>query len=206
MGCAALTCRARSYPVTQEQWKAVMGSAAIAALHFPCTGFTFAEPTLPAVTVSWSDCQDFLERLNDGFDGGTFSLPTEAQWEYACRAGSTTRYSFGDEKSKLGKYAWSFENYDNPTSHVGRKKPNAWGLYDMHGNVSEWCADWYDEDYYAKSPTDDPTGPATGSYRVLRGGSWHDPAQGCRSAHRYSNGPEDGGASMGLRIVRVPAE
>ena len=130
-----------------------------------------------------------------------FSLPTEAQWEYACRAGSTTRYCFGDNESQLGDYAWYGDNSGNKTHPVGQKKPNAWGLYDMHGNVWEWCQDWYDERVYANSPTDDPTGPATGTYRVLRGGSWILDGWYCRSAYRYSGRPEDGFADLGLHIV-----
>ena len=116
-------------------------------------------------------------------------MPTEAQWEYACRAGSTTRYCFGDDESGLGEYAWYGENSGDKTHPVGEKKPNAWGLYDMHGNVWEWCADWYDGGYYAQSPTDDPTGPATGSFRVVRGGGWHYAAGCCRSAYRHGTRP-----------------
>ena len=170
------------YLVTQEQWEDVMGSN-------PATS---RGRRSPVETVSWDDCQEFIRKLNARFphpgplpEGeGVFRLPTEAQWEYACRAGSTTRYCFGDDESGLGEYAWYDANSGGKTHPVGEKKPNAWGLYDMHGNVWEWCQDWYDGGYYAKSPTDDPTGPAAGSYRVIRGGSWFDPARGCRSADR----------------------
>jgi formylglycine-generating enzyme required for sulfatase activity len=136
---------------------------------------------------------------------GEFRLPTEAQWEYACRAGSTTRYCFGDDDSELGEYAWYAANSGNTTHPVGEKKPNAWGLYDMHGNVWEWCQDWYDSGYYAKSPTDDPTGAATGSDRVYRGGSWGNPAGLCRSADRLGSGPGGRGSFLGFRASRVAA-
>jgi formylglycine-generating enzyme required for sulfatase activity len=111
-----------------------------------------------------------MAKLNEklGPGGAKFSLPTEAQWEYACRAGTTTRWSFGDDGAQLGEYAWYRDKMAHP---VGQKKPNAWGLYDMHGNVSEWCADWWGNAYYAKSPANDPAGPDSGTYRVLRGGS-----------------------------------
>ena len=152
------------YLVTQEQWEAVMGN----------NPSHFKGPKNPVEQVSWDDCQQFLEQAQrEGRPrGGKFQLPTEAQWEYACRAGSTTRYCFGDDESELGEYAWYDANSGSKTHPVGEKKPNAWGLYDMHGNVWEWCQDWYDGGYYANSPTDDPTGPATGSDRVFRGGGW----------------------------------
>ena len=134
-------------------------------------------------------------------------MPTEAQWEYACRAGSTTRYCFGDDESGLGEYAWYSANSGGKTHPVGEKKPNAWGLYDMHGNVWEWCQDWYDGGYYANSPTDDPTGPATGSIRVYRGGSWNDPAGRCQSATRIRPPPEFRFIHLlGFRVARVAAE
>ena len=133
-------------------------------------------------------------------------MPTEAQWEYACRAGSKTRYCFGDDESKLGEYAWYDENSDDKTHPVGEKKPNAWGLYDMHGNVWEWCQDRWRHGYYKESPVDDPTGAATGSFRVFRGGSWYYPAGYCRSAYRGSVEPRDGCDNLGLRVSRVPAD
>jgi len=164
-------------------------------------------------------------------------LPTEAQWEYACRAGSTTRYCFGDDESGLDEYAWYRKNLGRrprvavppqwaggkepnasiqqdgykatvpgPSCQVGEKKPNAWGLYDLHGNVWEWCQDWYDSDYYANAPTDDPTGPDTGSHRVARGGSSTSPAGACRSAHRNSYAPAIRYDHLGFRVARVPAD
>ena len=166
----------------------------------------FKGPKNPVEQVSWDDCQRFLKKLNEKVGGGKFSLPTEAQWEYACRAGSTTRYYFGDDESELGDYAWYDENSGSKTHPVGEKKPNAWGLYDMHGNVWEWCQDWYDGGYYAKSPMDDPTGPATGSYRVGRGGGWFNAARLCRSANRDYFVPGVGSTHLGLRVSRVAAE
>ncbi|MGA2256022.1 MAG: formylglycine-generating enzyme family protein [Thermoguttaceae bacterium] len=184
--------------VTQEQWEAVMGN----------NPSRFNGPKNPVEMVTWNDCQKFLEKLNAkiGTQRGKFVLPTEAQWEYACRAGSTTRYCFGDDEAGLGEYAWYSANSDMKTHPVGEKKPNAWGLYDMHGNVWEWCADWHDGGYYANSPTDDPTGPATGSSRVFRGGGWHYPAGFCRSALRYRVGPENRSGFLGLRVSQVPAD
>ena len=135
---------------------------------------------------------------------GAFRLPSEAQWEYTCRAGSTTRYCFGDDESQLGEYAWYNANSGNTTHPVGEKKPNPWGLYDMHGNVWEWCQDWYGA--YGAEATDDPTGPAMGSDRVIRGGSWHCPAGHCRSAHRISLEPGGRSDHLGFRASRVLAE
>ncbi len=194
------------YLVTQEQWEAVMGK----------NPSQFKSPKNPVERVSWDDCQRFLGKLNakSAAGGGKFQLPTEAQWEYACRAGSTTRYCFGDNKSALGEYAWYEANsgrdlhLDHKTHPVGEKKPNAWGLYDVHGNVFEWCADWYDdnEDYYAGSPTDDPPGPTTGSARVLRGGSYAHGAEECRSANNGNHSPGHRENFMGLRVALVPAD
>jgi formylglycine-generating enzyme required for sulfatase activity len=186
------------YLVTQEQWESVMDN----------NPSRFKGPKNPVETVSWDDCQKFLEKLNAkiGKQGGKFELPTEAQWEYACRAGSTTRYCFGDEESGLDEFGWYAANADGKTHAVGQKKPNAWGLYDMHGNVSEWCQDWYDSGAYAGSLKEDPKGPATGLYRVYRGGSCRYPAVDCRSAWRSSYEPGDRQGSLGFRISRVSAE
>ncbi len=188
------------YLVTQEQWQAVMGN----------NPSEFKGPKNPVERVSWDDCQKFLEKLNAkiGTQRGKFVLPTEAQWEYACRAGSTTRYCFGDDESGLGEYAWYYANSEKKTHPVGEKKPNAWGLYDMHGNVQESCQDWYDDGYYAKSPTDDPTGPAMDTDHVLRGGSWRRPASDCRSASRDLDvrGYHVSDLNLGFRVSQVPVD
>jgi len=159
--------------VTQAQWKAVMGN----------NPSYFKGDDLPVEQVSWDDAQEFIKKLS-AKEGVKYHLPTEAEWEYACRAGSTTRFCFGDDESKLGEYAWYNENSDNKTRPVGQKKPNARGLYDMHGNVWEWCQDWYDENYYKNSPAEDPQGPASGAIRVVRGGRWFGEAGDCRTAFR----------------------
>jgi formylglycine-generating enzyme required for sulfatase activity len=186
------------YLVTQEQWEAVMDN----------NPSLIKGPKNPVENVSWDDCQRFLEKLNTkiAMQLGKFVLPTEAQWEYACRAGSTTRYCFGDEVSSLGKYAWYGANSGNTTNPVGEKKPNEWGVYDMHGNVWEWCQDWYDGHYYANTPMDDPAGPATGSQHVFRGGCWGDDDTSCRSADRYAYGPGGRGCYLGFRVSLVPAD
>jgi len=186
------------YLVTQEQWEATMGG----------NPSHFKGPKNPVEQVSWNDCQKFLEKLNAkiGTQHGKFVLPTEAPWEYACRAGSTTRYCFGDDESGLGENAWYRANSDMETHPVGEKKPNAWGLYDMHGNVWEWCQDWYDDGYYAKSPTDDPMGAATGLDRVGRGGSGACLAGYCRSAIRTGGGPVGRISDVGFRVSLVPAD
>ena len=136
--------------------------------------------------VSWDDCQQFLAKLNArsaAAQAGQFALPTEVQWEYACRAGSTTDTLRGG-RDRAGEYAWYDQNSGNQTHPVGEKRPNGWGLYDMHGNVWEWCQDWYDGGYYAISPPIDPAGPNAGSSRVIRGGDWNGDARvaGRRSA------------------------
>ncbi len=183
--------------VTQEQWEGVMGN----------NPGPFKGPKNP-VDVSWEDCQGFLRKLNAKAGGhGKFVLPTEAQWEYACRAGSKTRYCFGDDESKLGEYAWYAAKPGNMTHPVGEKKPNAWGLYDMHGLVWEWCQDWHDMGYYNVSPVDDPPGAATGIDRVFRGGSWNYPAAYCRSARRSNaDEPHSGHDNVGLRVALIPAD
>lgn len=181
--------------VTQEQWKLVMGTQ-------PWSGKDFVRDAdnNPAVYVSWNDAQEFIKKLNSKEGGGKYRLPTEAEWEYTCRAGSTTRFCFGNSDSQLGDYAWYEKNAwdagDKYAHRVGVKKPNAWGLYDMHGNVWEWCQDWYGN--YSSGSVTDPKGPSSVSYRVLRGGGWYIIARGCRSANRFSESPGGRGRSRGL--------
>ena len=123
------------------------------------------------VAVSWNDAASFCEWLSRKI-GKKCRLPTEAEWEYACCAGSTTRFCFGDDARDLRDYGWSKENAFRKSHPVGQKMPQAWGIYDMHGNVWEWCSDWYDAKYYSRMPApDDPPGALSGSFRVLRGGS-----------------------------------
>ncbi len=179
------------YQITQEQWKAVMGG----------NPSHFKGDDLPVENVSWDDAVKFCEAISKQ-TGKDYRLPTEAEWEYACRAGSTGRYCFGDDVKSLGDYAWYRENSDGKTHPVGRKKPNAWDLYDMHGNVLEWCQDWYDENYYKQSPRENPQGPSSGTYRVARGGSCYD-RSGCRSINRFNLEPVIILRHVGFRIVCV---
>ena len=156
----------------------------------------------PVETVSWSDCQAFIGKLNKKFGkpGVKFALPTEAQWEYACRAGTSTRFSFGDDKKIFGDYVWYGRNSVKKLQPVGQKKPNPWGLYDMNGNAAEWCADWYGA--YSKLPQTDPTGPSKGLSRVLRGGSFYeDHPDSFRCADRYQDHPDFRYYRYGLRLV-----
>ena len=182
------------YEVTQAQWQAVMGD----------NPSRFKGDTLPVEQVSWEDVQEFIRRLNTKEGGSKYRLPTEAEWEYAARAGTTTAYSFGDNPRQLGEYAWFSENSGNTTHPIGQKKSNKWGLYDMHGNVWEWVQDWYSNDAYKSSPSTavDPKGPPAGSYRVYRGGGWINGAVVCRSALRLYDvvGPRH--VPLGLRLLR----
>jgi formylglycine-generating enzyme required for sulfatase activity len=162
----------------------------------------------PVENVSWEEAVEFCKKLtargNKAGQKREYRLPTEAEWEYACRGGapSSTKYHFGNSiSSKLA----NFEVNLIRTSKVGSYKPNAFGLYDMHGNVWEWCADWYAEDYYARSPRRDPTGPAKGSERVARGGSWYDLGPWCRSALRGRTTPGSRGYGIGFRVAQVPS-
>ena len=169
------------FEVTQAQYQAVMGSNP--------SNFK-GEGNLPIETVSWDDCRKFLKKLNEKIPGKDFRLPTEAEWEFACRAGSTTEYCFGDDESILEQYAWYSKNSESKTHPVGGKKPNAWGLYDMHGNVWEWCNDYFGDKYYESSPAEDPKGADSGAVRILRGGSWYTIfPRFCRSAFRGRLGP-----------------
>ena len=179
------------YEVTQAQWEAVMGT-------YP-SRFN-GKPAYPVEQVSWEDCQKFVEKLN-GMGIGTFRLPTEAEWEYACRAGTKTAYSFGEEVGKLGEYAWYDGNSGHTTHQVGTKKPNPWGLYDMHGNVYEWCSDWHAG--YNMDKQTDPKGAADGAFRVSRGGGWYDSSLHCLSANRRRDSPTSRLSYEGFRLVRT---
>ena len=156
----------------------------------------FNDPQQPVVGVSWEDAQVFCQWAG-------CRLPTEAEWEYACRAGNPGAYCFGDAESELEHYAWYDKNSGGKTQPVGQKKPNQWGLYDMHGNVLEWCQDWFASDYYKRSPKADPTGPEKGDSRVLRGGSWGDGPAYLRSAYRYCLHALSRVSLIGFRCVWV---
>jgi len=154
----------------------------------------------PVTCVSWNDVQAFVKWLKHK-EGGNYRLPTEAEWEYAGRSGSTTRFCFGDSYGQFGEYAWYDSNSSSKTHSVGQKKPNAWGLYDMHGNVWEWCQDWYGG--YLSGHVTDPKGSSSGSSRVFRGGSWNSRARYCRSAYRGRFDPGRRSSFIGFRLART---
>ena len=180
------------YELTQAQWEAVAG--------WEDFGFP-GNPDRPAERVSWNDIDDdFLSEIDD-----SFRLPTEAEWEYACRAGVDDEwFFFGSSYANLGDYAWYYDNSSSRTHDVGGKDPNPWGLHDMHGNVYEWCEDWYDSDYYDECTPSvtDPLGPGNGSFRVIRGGCWGNDARFCRSAFRDINDPSLRYYDLGFRLAR----
>ena len=187
--------------IAQAQWQSVMGTT-------PWSGQSYVQenPQHPAVYISWNDVQEFIQAVNEAAGAELYRLPTEAEWEYACRAGTTTRWSFGDDEGQLGEYAWYYDNawevgleYAQP---VGTKLPNPWGLHDMHGNVYEWCQDWYGS--YSSSSQIDPTGPVTGSARVIRGGRFGSVAQYVRSASRSNYSPSNRSNNIGARLLRTP--
>jgi formylglycine-generating enzyme required for sulfatase activity len=201
------------YEVTQREWQAVMNTT-------PWKGKTYVQEgsDYPATYVCWDDplgtddAVEFCSKFTDSERRSgrlpqtwKYDLPTEAQWEYACRAGKQTRFSFGDDETALGQYAWFDKNawdIDEKYAHlVGQKRGNAWGLHDMHGNVWEWCRDLYQD----KLPGGrDPEG-ASGSNRVYRGGSWGSGSVICRSANRYGHAPVNRLDSLGFRLARVPS-
>ena len=180
------------FTVTQSQWQALMG-------HNP-SEFTRADR--PVETISHEAAWAFITRLNAQEKTHTYRLPTEAEWEYAARAGSQSAYCYGAEINRLTEFAW-FQNNSGGTTHpVGQLAPNAWGLHDMHGNVHEWCADWYHRNYYAESPSQHPPGPPKGVARVLRGGDWGSEAWYCRCAIRSLSSPQRHSPRVGLRLVK----
>ena len=181
------------YEVTQEQWRDVMGN----------NPSRFRGDNLPVEDVSWNYVQEFIKKLNEKEGINKYRLPSEAEWEYAARAGTTTRYSFGDDEGKLGEYAWYADNSGRKAHNVGQKKPNPWGLYDMHGNVWEWTQDWYHDDYKG-APTDGSAWEGSGASRVNRGGSWGSNARNCRSAYRDDFVPDFRDRNLGFRLLRSP--
>jgi formylglycine-generating enzyme required for sulfatase activity len=188
--------------VTQEQWRRLMGT----------NPSRFVGAKYPVDRVKWGKAREFCRLLSTQL-GQTVRLPTEAEWEFSCRAGSRMEYSYGDNEGSLGDYAWYDGNSNHTTHPVGQKKPNAWGLYDMHGNVWQWCQDHYDSKYYSVGPRVDPPGPARSPLQahVLRGGAWHVEAAYCRSACRGGDFPcGEGGpgswADAGCTGFRVVVE
>ncbi len=180
--------------VTQGQWKQVMGRNP--------SNFTNCGDDCPVESVSWNDVQIFINKLNRMEKTVTYRLPIEAEWEYAARAGTTTEYSFGNSEDNLATYAWYDKNAGNQTHPVGQKMPNAWGLYDMHGNVWEMCQDWKKD--YPPGSVMDPTGPKLGGFRVDRGGSWGNGASFCRSAYRGVSNPDLRNYRLGFRLAKTP--
>ena len=189
------------YEVTQGQWAAVMGAHPWQGQNYVQLGADY-----PATFISWPDVQEFVRRLNQAAGDSLYRLPTEAEWEYACRAGTKTVWSSGDAASQLQDNAW----YDGNTQktgeayphQVGTRKANPWGLYDMHGNVAEWCLDWSDPPYPGTSQAD-PVGSAKSAYRFVRGGAFNSSAESMRSATRYDFIMTDRGATLGARLIMV---
>jgi formylglycine-generating enzyme required for sulfatase activity len=200
------------HPVTQEQYEKVIGNN---------PSYFKNQPENPVETISWMEAVTFCNQLSErenlrsyyqisGADvtipdpGGTgYRLPNEAEWEYACRAGSETIYFFSDNPADLGKYAW-FEGNSTLKAHpVGQKRPNAFGLYDMHGSIGEWCWDWYEGRYYSQSPGTDPLGPSQGAARVFRGGGWIYYANYVRAANRGYYSPDGRVEYLGFRVARA---
>lgn len=175
------------YEVTQELWAAVMGS----------NPSWFKGARRPVEQVSWEDCQDFIRKLNN-LTGKNFKLPTEAQWEYAARGGKKSRGYKYSGSNTIGDVAWYSGNSGSKTHEVGTKSPNELGLYDMSGNVLEWCSDW--DGSYGSSPQTDPLGPSRHLYRVIRGGRWNNDAWSCRVSYRISSSPDDSFYDLGLRL------
>ncbi|HUU28405.1 MAG TPA: SUMF1/EgtB/PvdO family nonheme iron enzyme, partial [archaeon] len=196
------------YETTQGQYQAIIGTN---------PSYFTGDDNLPVEQTSWYDAVTFCNKLSEAkglepcynldtwdcdFTKNGFRLPTEAEWEYACRAGTTTNYYTGDSESDLGRAGW-YDRNSGYTPHAGgQKEANAFGLYDMHGNIQEWCNDWFDSNYYSNSSSQDPTGPATGSSKVLRGHNWLGTAYYCRSAFRDRTSPDVTGIFMGFRVVR----
>ena len=188
------------FELTQSQWESAMGTKPW--LNLPSAQ---TNPDKPAVFISWDDAQHFVGRLNQAAGDSLYRLPSEAEWEYACRAGTTTPWSHGDRQTRVTDYVWYEKNaweVDERFVHsAGTKRPNPWGLYDMHGNAEEWVQDWYGAFYYETARELDPQGPDRGVARVLRGGSYSDLAENVRSAYRNSARPDFLSGRFGMRVL-----
>ena len=179
--------------VTQAQWRVVMGNS---------PSYFNGCDHCPVENVSWNTVQEFIQKINNSNNGIEYRLPTEAEWEYAARGGTKRtgfRYAGSD---KIDEVAWWSDNSSGVRRRSKAKKPNELGLYDMSGNVSEWCSDWYDLEYYAKCPSQDPAGPNTGFYRVIRGGSWKHSAHACHVTTRSRLQPKFRDSDLGFRLAR----
>jgi formylglycine-generating enzyme required for sulfatase activity len=179
------------FEITQEQYQQIMGD----------NPSRFKGRDLPVETVSWDDAQAFCKKVSEK-TGSVVRLPTDAEWERACRAGTKTTYYTGDAETDLDRAEWYDKNSKSTTHPVGQKTSNAWGVHDMHGNVWEWCADWFEA--YKSDPAVDPQGTAQDQGRVLRGGSWRHPPGNCRSADRDWNYPGSRNDNVGFRVVAAP--
>jgi formylglycine-generating enzyme required for sulfatase activity len=198
------------FQVSQNQWRYIAERLPKAGIDLDASPSRFKGERLPVEQVSWNDCQEFLARLNAKGDGNVHALPTEAEWEYACRAGTTTPFSWGETITPEQVNFDGTYQYGDAAEGLKREKtipvgslnrPNPWGLHDMHGNVWEWCADWFHEGYYQNSPMNDPRGPEFGEERILRGGSWGGIPEYCRSATRGRDAPSARCFDTGLRVV-----
>ena len=180
------------YAVTQAEWKKVMGGNP--------SYFRECGDDCPVEQISWHDALRFIDKINRMGAGNTYRLPSEAEWEYAARSGGKREKYAGSADSD--SVAWHFDNSDMKTHPVGSKAPNGLGLYDMSGNVFQWCLDWDDKNYYRSSPQQDPQGPASGEHRVIRGGSWRSLQHGVRASYRLGMKPDNRSDNTGLRLVR----
>lgn len=195
--------------VTQKQWIDVMGTRPFGEKS---NSFKRIGDNYPAIYIDWEEAQEFCKKLSEK-EGMKYTLPTEAQWEFACRAGRSTPFNHTINRRYPYKDVWCYERIralnekgnNRQAREVGQLKPNKWGLYDMHGNVWEWCSDFYDDEYYENSETFDPSGPEFGDdRRVLRGGAYKDKLELCRSAQRGSGRKSQGSSHIGFRVVAVP--
>ena len=181
------------YEVTQAQWSEMMNN----------NPSEFKDDKRPVERVSWNDVQVFIQKLNTKEETNKYRLPTEAEWEYASRAGSESSYGFASNANILSQYAWYRKNSADETHPVGQLKPNAWRLHDMHGNVHEWCQDWFDRKYYSQSSSNAPLGSSSGLAKVLRGGDWGSEDWYCRCASRSLSSPNRRSNRLGFRLIRM---